>query len=111
MKRKLKLLSHAKVNLSLEILKKREDGYHEIRTIFQKISLHDTIRFSLREDQGISITTDEPNLPVGKSNLVYRAAQAILTNSPYKGGFQSILKRGYPLARASGAEAVMLPRP
>ena len=102
MKRNLKLLSHAKVNLRLEILKKRTDGYHEIRTIFQKISLHDTIRFSLREDQGISITTDEPNLPVGKSNLVYRAAQAILTNSPYKGGISIHIEKRIPLGAGLG---------
>ena len=62
----LHLESPAKVNLRLEILKKREDGYHELRTILQKISLHDTLHFSLKKGKGISITTDHPNLPVGK---------------------------------------------
>lgn len=102
MKRNLKLLSHAKVNLRLEILKKREDGYHEIRTIFQKISLHDTIRFSLKEAQGISITTNEPDLPVGKSNLVYRAAQAILNNSAYRGGISIHIEKRIPLGAGLG---------
>ncbi len=102
MKRNLTLLSHAKVNLRLEILKKREDGYHEIRTIFQKISLHDTIRFSLKEAQGISITTNEPDLPVGKSNLVYRAAQAILNNSAYRGGISIHIEKRIPLGAGLG---------
>lgn len=52
MKESLVLESPAKVNLRLEILKKREDGYHELKTIFQKISLHDTLRFSLRKGEG-----------------------------------------------------------
>ena len=102
MKRNVKLLSHAKVNLRLEILKKREDGYHEIRTIFQKISLHDTIRFSLKKAQGISITTNEPDLPVGKSNLVYRAAQAILNNSAYRGGISIHIEKRIPLGAGLG---------
>jgi 4-diphosphocytidyl-2-C-methyl-D-erythritol kinase len=102
MKRDLKLLSHAKVNLRLEILKKREDGYHEIRTLFQRISLHDTIRFSLREARGISITTDEPNLPVGKNNLVYRAAEAILNNSAYRGGISIHIEKRIPLGAGLG---------
>ena len=95
-------MSHAKVNLRLEILKKREDGYHEIRTIFQRISLHDTIRFSLREARGISITTDEPNLPVGKNNLVYRAAEAILNNSAYRGGISIHIEKRIPLGAGLG---------
>ena len=44
--------SHAKVNLRLEILNRREDGYHELRTLFQKISLHDTLHFSLKQEKG-----------------------------------------------------------
>jgi 4-diphosphocytidyl-2-C-methyl-D-erythritol kinase len=102
MKRTLKLLSHAKVNLRLEILRKREDGYHEIRTLFQKISLHDTIRFSLKDAQGISIATNEPNLPVGKSNLVYRATQAILANSRYRGGISIHIEKRIPLGAGLG---------
>jgi 4-diphosphocytidyl-2-C-methyl-D-erythritol kinase len=102
MKRNLKLLSHAKVNLRLEILRKREDGYHEIRTLFQRISLHDTIRFSLNDTPGISITTNEPNLPVGKSNLVYRAAEAILNDSAYRGGISIHIEKRIPLGAGLG---------
>ena len=65
------LESPAKINLRLEILKRREDGYHELRTLLQKIGLHDTLHFSLKKEKGVSINTDHPKLPIGKDNLVY----------------------------------------
>ena len=98
----LHLESPAKVNLRLEILKKREDGYHELRTVLQKISLHDLLHFSLKKERGISITTDHPNLPVGKSNLVYQAVQSILKKSAYKGGVLIEIKKRIPLGAGLG---------
>ena len=102
MKEQLRLESPAKLNLRLEILRKREDGYHELRTVFQKIDLRDTIRFSLKEKRGISIVTDHPDLPVGKSNLVYRAAQSILERSDYGGGVFIEIKKRIPLGAGLG---------
>jgi len=98
----LHLESPAKVNLTLEILKKREDGYHEVRTILQKISLHDTLLFSLKKGKEISIMTDNPDLPTGKENLVYRAAQRILKKSDYKGGVRVEIKKKIPLGAGLG---------
>jgi 4-diphosphocytidyl-2-C-methyl-D-erythritol kinase len=98
----LRLESFAKVNLRLEILKKREDGYHEIRTLFQKVSLHDTLHFSLKKEKGISIATDHPNLPVGKTNLVYQAAQSMLKASDYQGGVHIEIKKQIPLGAGLG---------
>ncbi len=100
--RTLRLESPAKVNLRLEILRKRDDGYHEIRTIFQKISLHDTIHFSLNKGEGISITTNQPNLPVGQNNLVYRAAQTILRYSDYRAGISIYINKSIPLGAGLG---------
>lgn len=100
--RTLRLPSPAKVNLRLEILKKREDGYHEIRTVFQKISLHDAIHFSLTKERGISITTNQPNLPVGKRNLAYRAAETILNQSDYRGGISIHIDKRIPLGAGLG---------
>jgi len=102
MKESLVLESPAKVNLRLEILRKREDGYHELKTIFQKISLHDTLHFSLKKSGGISITADHPDLPVGKTNLIYRAAHSILKRSNYRGGVAVEIEKRIPLGAGLG---------
>jgi 4-diphosphocytidyl-2-C-methyl-D-erythritol kinase len=102
MKRTIEAHSPAKVNLMLKIVKKREDGYHEIRTIFQKISLHDTLRFTLREEPGIRIRTSDPNLSTGKENLIYRAASAVLQRSAYGGGVSIALRKRIPVGAGLG---------
>ncbi len=102
MKESIVLESPAKVNLRLEILRKREDGYHELKTIFQKISLHDTLHFSLKKGKGISITTNHPRLPVGKTNLIYRAAQSILRRSNYEGRVAIQIEKRIPLGAGLG---------
>jgi 4-diphosphocytidyl-2-C-methyl-D-erythritol kinase len=98
----LHLESPAKVNLRLEILKRREDGYHELRTLLQKISLHDTLHFSLKKEKGVSINTDHPKLPIGKDNLVYKAAQSMLKESDYKGGVCIEIEKRIPLGAGLG---------
>ena len=98
----LHLLSPGKVNLRLEILKKREDGYHEVRTVLQKIALYDQLRFSLKNGRGISVITDHPNLPVGKNNLVYQAVQSILKKSDYQGGVFIEIEKKVPLGAGLG---------
>jgi 4-diphosphocytidyl-2-C-methyl-D-erythritol kinase len=101
-KKTLRLKSPAKVNLRLEILKKRGDGYHEIRTIFQKLNLSDTIQFSLGKERGITITTSHTGLPVGENNLVYKAARAILSRSGYRGGVYAHIEKRIPLGAGLG---------
>jgi len=98
----LVLESPAKVNLRLEILGKREDGYHELKTIFQKISLHDTLYFSLKKGRGISIKVDHPDLPVRKTNLIHRAAQSVLKRSSYRGGVAVEIEKRIPLGAGLG---------
>ncbi len=98
----LHLKSHAKVNLRLEILKRREDGYHELRTVLQKISLHDTLRFSLKKEKGITIISDHPKLPVGKKNLVYKAVQSMVRRSGYRDGVCIEIEKKIPLGAGLG---------
>ena len=98
----LHLESHAKVNLRLEILKRREDGYHELRTVFQKISLHDTLHFSLKKEKGISITADHPKLPLGRKNLVYKAIQSMFRVCGYTGGVDIKIEKKIPLGAGLG---------
>ena len=98
----LHLESPAKVNLRLEILKRRKDGYHEIRTVLQKISLHDTLHFALKKEKGVFITTNHPNLPVGKDNLVYKAVQSMVKVSGYQGGVDINIQKRIPLGAGLG---------
>jgi 4-diphosphocytidyl-2-C-methyl-D-erythritol kinase len=102
MKELLHFESPAKINLRLEILRKREDGYHEIRTILQKISLRDILYFSLRKEKVISIKADHPNLPTGKANLVYKAVQSMMRESGYRGGILVEIKKRIPLGAGLG---------
>jgi 4-diphosphocytidyl-2-C-methyl-D-erythritol kinase len=98
----LQLDSPAKINLVLDILRKREDGYHDLRTVLQKISLHDTLRFTLTEAKGISITTTHPGLPTGKGNLVYGAARSVLQKSEFKGGVRIHIAKRIPVGAGLG---------
>ncbi len=66
---------HAKINWSLRITGKRADGYHELETVFQTISLHDTLVF--RDSDRLTLTCDDPTIPTDESNLVLRAARAV----------------------------------
>lgn len=73
----LKLPSCAKINWSLRILGKRPDGYHEVVTILQSVSLCDEIVFELRHDDRVSLTCDDPAIPVDETNLIVRAGRAL----------------------------------
>jgi 4-diphosphocytidyl-2-C-methyl-D-erythritol kinase len=67
--------AYAKINWSLRITGKRADGYHDLETLFQTISLHDTLTFT--ESDRLSLTCDDPAIPVDESNLVLRAARLL----------------------------------
>ncbi|MDF1525494.1 MAG: 4-(cytidine 5'-diphospho)-2-C-methyl-D-erythritol kinase [bacterium] len=77
----IRLLAPAKVNLTLRVLGRREDGYHEIESLVQKISLYDRITLSERGEPGIHLTCSDPSLPTGPDNLAYLAAQLIMEDS------------------------------
>ena len=72
--RSITLLSPAKVNLTLEVLSKRPDGYHEIRSIIQPVSLFDEVKVVLEEGEGIEIESAGLKMPLGENNLVWKAA-------------------------------------
>lgn len=73
----LSLPAFAKINLSLHVLSKLADGYHELETIFQTVSLHDTIKLSNLDSPGIVFSCDDRSLPLDAGNLVVRAAQTL----------------------------------
>jgi len=98
----LKILSPAKINLRLEVLGKREDGYHEIRGIFQKIHLADEIEVSLKRDPGIFLSCSDPELPQGEDNLAFRAALLLLSQTEKKTGIRITLEKRIPPASGLG---------
>ena len=73
----LKLPSFAKINWTLQIFGKRPDGYHEVATLLQSISLCDELTFDLRDDFEISLTCNDPEIPVDNTNLIVRAARVL----------------------------------
>jgi 4-diphosphocytidyl-2-C-methyl-D-erythritol kinase len=74
----MRVNAHAKINWSLRITGKRSDGFHDLETLFQTISLHDTLTFE--DADQLKLTCDDPTIPVGEANLVIRAARAVAAN-------------------------------
>ena len=106
MKKSVRLPAFAKVNLCLHVVGRRPDGYHELRTIFQAISLHDTLTVSLTPTRaaGASITleTNDSELPLGADNLVVRALHAIRADLDLRGSLHARLEKRIPVARGLG---------
>lgn len=71
----MEFFAPAKVNLSLRVLRRREDGFHEIESLMCPLSIFDTLDLSHREEGGLEFTCDDPTIPAGDDNLVVRAAK------------------------------------
>lgn len=76
---KIKFKTPAKINLGLHIHGKREDGFHELETIFQMVSLYDDLELELLPS-GIELECDTPGVPIDDTNLVYKAALLLKEN-------------------------------
>lgn len=97
----MKLLAPAKINLFLEVVDKRIDGYHNIRTIFQKIELFDELSFE-EADNGILLTVEGASLPTGHENIVYKAVKGIMDYANIKKGIRIHIKKNIPVAAGLG---------
>jgi len=93
----LKVFSPAKVNLYLNILGKRADGYHELETVMAPLDFGDEITLQLRKT-GLVLECDNPNLPTDESNLAYRAAAALRAATGIEKGVKIVLRKRIPLA-------------
>lgn len=93
----VKRKAYAKVNLGLDVIGKREDGYHEVKMIMQNIGIHDELTFC-RQEKGIELKIDRIDLPVDGNNLIYRAAKLIKESFCIKEGVQIQLKKRIPIA-------------
>ena len=101
MPRTIEKNSPCKINLLLNILGRRPDGFHELETIMQPVGLNDTLRFE-RGGSGIALTCNNSSLPTDSGNLVHRAATAILSAAGIKEGVRIHLEKRIPLAAGLG---------
>lgn len=96
--KEIKLKAMAKINLGLDVTRKREDGYHEVRMIMQSINMYDQIRLSPLEEPQIRVKTNVSFLPVNEDNLVYKAAKLLMDEFQVKGGVTIRLEKFIPVA-------------
>ncbi|MFA5310820.1 MAG: 4-(cytidine 5'-diphospho)-2-C-methyl-D-erythritol kinase [Candidatus Omnitrophota bacterium] len=108
----MNLKSFAKVNLYLQVINKRLDSYHSVRTVFERISLFDSITLKKRKDNEIRVSSDDRSLPAGKGNLCFKAAKLLRDQFyPSRGLDIKIIKRipvGAGLGGGSSNAAVVL---
>ena len=88
---------YAKINLLLDILGQREDGYHEIATVMQSLALADTLTFT-KQETGITLTVDLPGLEADERNLAYRAAALLMRECGVRGGVHIRIDKRIPVA-------------
>lgn len=96
--RHLGLKAYGKINLGLDVLRKREDGYHEVRMIMQTVGLYDKIDIYLKETPGIEVVTNLFYLPVNENNLVYKAARLLMDEFHVTHGIRIHLKKFIPVS-------------
>jgi 4-diphosphocytidyl-2-C-methyl-D-erythritol kinase len=100
-RRRLTVPAYAKINLHLDVGPRRDDGYHDLRTLFQEISLHDTLAFE-PAPRHLSLTVSPPGLPTGPENLVIRALERLRTELKIKKGLRVHLTKRIPVGAGLG---------
>ena len=97
----IRKLSPAKINLHLKVLRKREDGYHDIATLMQRISLYDEMIFSPIE-RVIVLSCPDSSLPENEDNIVYRAARTFFSYASCPSGIHITIRKKIPAAAGLG---------
>jgi len=95
----IKAYAYAKINITFEVLGRRQDGYHDVATILQEIDLKDTLRFELASS--LAVDCDTAEIP-SSDNLALKAARLLKKESGYKGGVRIALMKGIPVAAGLG---------
>ena len=94
--RSITVPAYAKLNLTLDILGKRDDGYHEMQMVMQTVSLHDDVTVTLTDGKGITCRVDGAALPCDERNLAVKAARAFCEAMDYGGGIDIALIKRIP---------------
>lgn len=109
---KLELKALGKINLGLDILGRRENGYHDVRMVMQTVYLYDRVILEKTRDPGIEISTNLPYLPVNENNIAYKAAELLQREFGIREGIRISLEKHIPVAAgmaggSSNAAAVL----
>lgn len=97
-KNDISLKALAKINLGLDVVRRREDGYHEVRMIMQTIHLYDRLDIKRTQEPGIQIQTNLSFLPVNENNLIYKAAKLLMDEFSITDGVSVKLDKRIPVA-------------
>lgn len=109
---KLQLKALGKINLGLDVLGKRENGYHDVRMVMQTLYLYDTVTLIKEEKEGIEIESNLFFLPKDENNIAWRAAKLLMDEFHIEGGIRIVLEKHIPVAAgmaggSSNAAAVL----
>lgn len=110
--KQIELKALAKINLGLDVLGKKENGYHDVRMVMQSVYLYDDVKLERMERPGIELRTNLYFLPVDENNIAFRAAAALMEEYGIKGGVRITLNKHIPVAAglaggSSNAAAVL----
>lgn len=94
----MKINAPAKINISLDVLRRRDDGYHDVKMIMQTISLFDVIDVDLNHTGDIKITSNKVNIPLDERNIAYKAARLFLDAANEKCGVNIHIEKHIPVA-------------
>ncbi|MCU0586827.1 MAG: 4-(cytidine 5'-diphospho)-2-C-methyl-D-erythritol kinase [Syntrophobacteraceae bacterium] len=98
----LDLRAPAKINLWLEVIAKRADGYHDLSSLMLPIGVYDEIRLEVTGGGGIRVECDHPGVPVDRGNLVWRAAELFFESARVPSDLGIVLKKGVPVGAGLG---------
>ena len=96
MHRSIQLKANAKINIALDVVGKREDGYHELKTLFYETNLHDVLDFRTSDKCGIRISCTDPTIPVDEKNIVYKAAKLLFDKYVPDAGIDIHIEKNIP---------------
>ena len=100
----IRLKARAKINLGLDVLGKREDGYHEVRMVMQTIGIYDRLILTKIPEEEIRITSNLAFLPVNENNLIYKAIKLLKDEYHFPGGVSVDLNKFIPVAAGMAGE-------
>ncbi len=98
----ISLRAYGKINLGLDVVGKRPDGYHEVKMVMQTVGLYDGLKLERKKEPGIHVATNLYFLPTGEDNLVYRAADMLMKEFGVKEGLSISLHKRIPVAAGMG---------